>query len=93
MIDADAEARLAPLVARALCGPAAITRVQPLAGGAVRRHYRIDAQGSGEARMMVLRTEGASPLGMGLDLVAEFALLEILAANGIAVPEPLFACA
>jgi aminoglycoside phosphotransferase (APT) family kinase protein len=56
----------------------------------VRRHFRIAAVIDGAPQDFVLRTHGLTPLGIGLDLAPEFALLRHLAAAGIAVPPPVF---
>jgi aminoglycoside phosphotransferase (APT) family kinase protein len=82
-------ARLAAVMAQTLGKDVVVTGAFPLRGGAVRRHWRIDAAVDGEGRRFALRTEGLTPLGMGLDLGAEFALLRRLKGAGIAVPEPV----
>jgi aminoglycoside phosphotransferase (APT) family kinase protein len=78
-----------PRRSRALGQPVTIERAEPLTGGAVRRHWRLDAAVAGEPRVWVLRADGATPLGLGLDLGDEFALLCLLAGRGAAVPPPV----
>jgi aminoglycoside phosphotransferase (APT) family kinase protein len=71
---------------------AEIVTLQPLRGGAVRRHWRVDALCGGTRQCFVLRAEGATPLGMGLDLAQEFALLNFLYRADLAVPPPIRYC-
>jgi len=93
VIEASTRARLARLIGRATGTPdAVVTRMEELRGGAVRRHWRVDAAMGGSARSFVLRTDGATRLGMGLELADEFALLETLHAAGRAVAPPLLYC-
>ena len=72
----------------------AIAEMRRLAGGAVRRHWRVDADIVGGPwagqQAWVLRGDGLTPLGMGLDLAAEFGLLIELHSAGLKVPQPLF---
>jgi len=83
-------ARLAGIVSRAAGNaPAEIVAIEPLRGGAVRRHWRVDATVAGEPRSFVLRADGQTKLGFGLELGEEFALLRTLAEAGIAVPPPV----
>ena len=89
--------RLAELIACASHAESAlILDVSPLSGGSVRRHWRVDATlrgGAGaERRAFVLRSNGATPLSMGLDLAQEFALLQVLHAAGLPVPPPVLFC-
>ena len=86
-MDGTSRVRLARLI------DADIVALEPLYGGAVRRHWRVDAVTGGEQRRMVLRADGATPLGMGLELAQEFALLRFLRAAGLAVPAPVLSCA
>jgi aminoglycoside phosphotransferase (APT) family kinase protein len=73
-----------------------IAEMRPLTGGAVHRHWRVDADLAGGAwsgrQAWVLRGDGLTPLGVGLDLAAEFALLIELHSAGLKVPQPLFFC-
>ncbi|MGH7087514.1 MAG: phosphotransferase family protein [Stellaceae bacterium] len=89
MID---QARIGCILAAALGAPVDdIVAVSPLAGGAVRRHFLIEARVAGEAQHFVLRTHGLTPLGIGLALSQEFTLLRVLAAAGLKVPLPVAA--
>jgi aminoglycoside phosphotransferase (APT) family kinase protein len=85
-MDGGSRARLARFI------DADIVALEPLHGGAVRRHWRVDTVAGGERRRMVLRAEGATPLGMGLALAQEFALLRVLRDAGLAVPAPVLSC-
>ncbi len=71
-------------------------RVSALPGGAVLRHERLDFQLCGGAfagpQSWVLRTEGATRLGIGLTRAQEFSLQRTLFKAGLAVAEPLFMC-
>jgi aminoglycoside phosphotransferase (APT) family kinase protein len=71
---------------------AEIVALEPLQGGAVRRHWRVDAAVGGRRRRFALRAEGATPLGMGLDLAQEFVLLKLLHNADLAVPAPVRYC-
>jgi aminoglycoside phosphotransferase (APT) family kinase protein len=73
----------------ALRTPVKILGAMPLRGGAVRRHWRVDADVAGARRQFVLRAPGETPLGFGLDLAQEFALLRVLEEAAIAAPRPL----
>jgi aminoglycoside phosphotransferase (APT) family kinase protein len=86
--------KLAAVVANATgASNVEISDVAPLSGGAVRRHWRVDGDIAGAARSFVLRADGLTKLGVGLNLADEFALLRVLAGNGIAVPRPVVFCA
>jgi aminoglycoside phosphotransferase (APT) family kinase protein len=67
----------------------AIRTVEPLRGGAVRRHWRVDAVVEDAPRSFVLRADGLTKLGFGLELRDEFALLRVLAEAKILVPSPV----
>ena len=71
-------------------------RVTPLLGGAVLRHFRLDfvlmGGPSAGPQSWVLRTNGLTPLGMGLTRAREFALQRALHRAGLPVAEPLFMC-
>ena len=86
MKDAASRARLAEVIG------GDIAEIVVLTGGAVRRHWRVDAVAGGLRRRFVLRAEGVTPLGMGLDLAQEFALLQFLHRAGLAVPAPVRYC-
>jgi len=66
-----------------------IATMEPLHGGAVRRHWRVDARVDGIAQSFVLRANGLTPLGFGLELGEEFVLLRVLADETIPVPPPI----
>ncbi len=86
MTDAASRARLAEVIG------GDIAEIVALTGGAVRRHWRVDAVAGGRRRRFVLRAEGATPLGIGLDLAEEFALLQFLHRADLAVPAPVRYC-
>ncbi len=71
-------------------------RITPLLAGAVLRHFRLDfvLKGGPSAgpQSWVLRTNGLTPLGMGLTRAREFALQRALHRAGLPVAEPLFMC-
>jgi aminoglycoside phosphotransferase (APT) family kinase protein len=73
-----------------------IARCEELTGGAVLRHWRIEAEICGAryagSRVWVLRADGATPLGLGLTRAQEFALQRLLFAAGLPVAEPLLMC-
>jgi aminoglycoside phosphotransferase (APT) family kinase protein len=72
------------------------TRLEPLRGGAVLRHWRLDLELDGGAfagpQSWVLRMDGATPLGFGLTRAREFALQRKLFRAGLKLAEPLFMC-
>ena len=71
-------------------------RISPLPGGAVLRHYLLEFELHGGAlagrQRWVLRTDGATKLGIGLSRVREFAVQRALFRAGLAVAEPLIMC-
>jgi aminoglycoside phosphotransferase (APT) family kinase protein len=74
-----------------------ITRIERLRGGAIRANWGLDAYFSdgpfaGEQRL-VLRCAGRTGIPSSLGAAAEFAVMQAAVAAGVAVPEPLFACA
>jgi len=74
-----------------------ISRIALLAGGAIQENWAIDAEFAGGRlagpQRLVLRCDAATGVASSLDRVAEFAVLRAVFAAGVAVPEPLFACA
>jgi aminoglycoside phosphotransferase (APT) family kinase protein len=80
---------LAAHLSRALGERVEVAAMTPLAGGAVRRHFSVAARVAAEMQSFVLRTDGLTPLGIGLDLAQEFALLRQLAAAGVTVAPPV----
>jgi aminoglycoside phosphotransferase (APT) family kinase protein len=94
---ASGRAALARLIASELrAGGAEIVELRRLPGGAVREHWLVVAEVSGGAcagrHRLVLRSDGRTPLGIGLDLMQEFALLQTIHRAGIPAPEPLLCC-
>ena len=75
------------------CAVAAFDRLE---GGAVRENWRLEALLDGGTlagrQALVLRTDAATSLGIGLDRAAEFAVLRAVHAAGVAAPEPLLLC-
>jgi aminoglycoside phosphotransferase (APT) family kinase protein len=71
-------------------------RLEPLKGGAVLRHWRLDLDLRGGAfagaQSWVLRMDGATQLGLGLTRAREFALQRALFRAGLKIAEPLFMC-
>src|ERR1700686_294755 len=74
-----------------------ITGLELLAGGAIQQNWRFDAEFIGGAlaghHRLVLRTDAATGIPSSLGRTEEFAVLKAADAAGVAVPEPLFACA
>src|SRR5579862_442790 len=66
--------------------------MRELPGGAVLRHYRLDFDLGGTPQRWVLRTDGATKLGLGLGRAQEFALQRLLFRAGLNVAEPLVMC-
>jgi aminoglycoside phosphotransferase (APT) family kinase protein len=68
-----------------------------LAGGAIQENWGFDAEFAGGRlagrQRLVLRTDAATGIPSSLGRVEEFAILRAAHAAGVAVPEPLFACA
>lgn len=88
---------LGPAIASAIgAARLAIVRMEPLAGGAVRRHWRVVVEAEGGAwpgrHEWVLRADGQTPLDMGLDLRDEFTLLRFLHRRDVPVPPPVLYC-
>ncbi|HUZ71651.1 MAG TPA: phosphotransferase family protein [Stellaceae bacterium] len=91
--DGETRRRLAGVIARATGATAAtIVAMEPVAGGAVRRHSRLMGDIDGASLDLVLRTGGETALGLGLDLADEFTLLRFLHGERLAVPEPILYC-
>jgi len=92
-----APSALARLIASELrADRAEVVEARRLPGGAVREHWLVVAEICGGAcagrHRLVLRSDGQTPLGFGLDLVQEFALLRTVHGAGIPAPEPLLCC-
>ena len=75
---------------------AAIGTLRRLPGGAVQQNWRVDLRLDGGtlagSRRLVLRTDAATRLGLGLDRAAEFHVLRAVHAAGLSVPQPLLLC-
>lgn len=85
----DLRARLAAFLTQQVGAPATIGTAAPLAGGASRETWRIDAQVGGQRYALVLRMDQASSMNPdALDRPAEFALLERAVAAGVLAPRP-----
>ncbi|MBV8778522.1 MAG: phosphotransferase family protein [Alphaproteobacteria bacterium] len=74
-----------------------ITRIGLLAGGAIQENWGVDAMFDGGSlrgsQRLVLRCDAATGVPSSLGRLEEFAVLHAVHAAGVAVPEPLFACA
>ncbi|MYE32941.1 MAG: phosphotransferase, partial [Chloroflexi bacterium] len=95
--DADAQAALAGwLAAEAGATGATVSGIEPLGGGAIHLHWRLDATFEGGAlagaHELVVRAAGDATLAESLDLVREFAVARAAADAGATVPEPLWCC-
>jgi aminoglycoside phosphotransferase (APT) family kinase protein len=75
---------------------AVIDELRRLPGGAVQENWLIAARLEGGdlagSRRLVLRTDGATALGIGLGRAAEFRVLRAVHAAGLSVPQPLLLC-
>jgi aminoglycoside phosphotransferase (APT) family kinase protein len=90
-VSADDDARRRRLAA--VIGPTTtVERMEPVGGGAVHRHWRVTGRTADRRFDLVLRADGATPLGWGHDLKDEFALLRLLDREGLPVPEPILFC-
>lgn len=73
-----------------------IASLAPMPGGAVQESWRLEARLQGGAldgaQRLVLRTDGATSLGIGLDRAGEFQVLRAVHDAGVAAPEPLLLC-
>ncbi|HVH79547.1 MAG TPA: phosphotransferase family protein [Stellaceae bacterium] len=74
-----------------------ITRLGLLGGGAIQENWGVDANFEGGSlagpQRLVLRTAATTGVPSSLGRVEEFHVLKAAFAAGVAVPEPLFACA
>ncbi|MEO7908679.1 MAG: phosphotransferase family protein [Roseiflexaceae bacterium] len=85
----DLPARLAAFLAHAAGVPAAITAMQPIAGGASRETWAVDAEIGGAHAALVLRMDLASSMNPdALSRPQEFALLVAAHAGGVLAPCP-----
>ncbi len=81
--------RLGAFLSERAGAPARVLAAAPLAGGASRETWRLDADVGGERYALVLRMDQASSMNPdALDRPAEFALLERAHAAGVLAPRP-----
>jgi aminoglycoside phosphotransferase (APT) family kinase protein len=86
---ANLTARLATFLARAAGLPTTITAMQPIAGGASRETWAVDAEIGGVQEALVLRMDQASSMNSdALSRPQEFALLAAAHASGMLAPRP-----
>jgi aminoglycoside phosphotransferase (APT) family kinase protein len=85
----DLPARLAAFLAQATGAPATITDIRPIAGGASRETWAVDAEIGGAREALVLRMDLASSMNPdALSRPQEFALLAAAHAAGVLAPRP-----
>jgi aminoglycoside phosphotransferase (APT) family kinase protein len=85
----DLATRLAAFLTRAAEAPATITRMRPIAGGASRETWAVDAEIGGEPAELVLRMDQASSMNPdALSRPQEFALLAAAHTAGVLAPRP-----
>jgi aminoglycoside phosphotransferase (APT) family kinase protein len=85
----DLSARLATFLAHATGAPATITRLHPIAGGASRETWAVDAEIGDAHEALVLRMDQASSMNPdALSRPQEFALLAVAHASGVLAPRP-----
>jgi aminoglycoside phosphotransferase (APT) family kinase protein len=74
-----------------------LTAFELLSGGAIQENWGVDTTSAGGSlagrQLLVLRTDAATGIPSSLSRAEEFAVLKAVFAAGVAVPEPLFACA
>jgi aminoglycoside phosphotransferase (APT) family kinase protein len=97
LLTAQSYDRLAEWLAPALQAPAVrIVRAEKLAGGAVQENWGIDVELDGGpfagAQAWVLRTDALARISVSLDREAEFAVLQVAHAAGVAVAAPIVRC-
>ena len=75
----------------------AIEELRLLPDGAVQQNWLVAGRFSGGSlagpQRLVLRTDAATGLGIGLDRAGEYQVLETVHAAGLRVPQPLLLCA
>jgi aminoglycoside phosphotransferase (APT) family kinase protein len=82
-------ARLAAFLSSAAGAPATISAMQPIAGGASRATWAVDAEIGGAREALVLRMDLASSMNPdALSRTQEFALLAVAHAAGVLAPRP-----
>jgi aminoglycoside phosphotransferase (APT) family kinase protein len=85
----DLATRLAAFLLASAGAPAAITALRPIAGGASRETWALDAEIDGVREALVLRMDLASSMNPNaLDRSQEFALLHAAHAAGVLAPRP-----
>src|SRR3954464_9464717 len=85
----DFRANLAAFLAHATGAPTTITAMQPIAGGASRETWAVDAEIGGTHEALVLRMDLASSMNPdALSRPQEFALLAAAHAAGVLAPRP-----
>lgn len=96
-MDTIAQDKLARFIAQqAGASAATITAMQRLSGGAIQENWRLDVQladgpHAGELAL-VMRTDSPSGVAESHSRSEEFALLQVVHATGVTVPEPLWLC-
>lgn len=90
--------RLADFLARASgASKVEVVAIALLDGGAIQQNWGIDAEFAGGRlcgnQRLVLRTDAPTGVPSSLGRIEEFAVLQAVFAAGVAVPEPLCACA
>lgn len=85
----DLSTRLAAFLTTAAGAPATVVAVRPIAGGASRETWAVDAQIGGAREALVLRMDLASSMNPdALSRLHEFALLAAAHAAGVLAPRP-----
>jgi aminoglycoside phosphotransferase (APT) family kinase protein len=83
------ESRLAAFLAHAADAPTTITGMRPIAGGASRETWAVDAEIGGAREALVLRMDLASSMNPdALSRPQEFTLLALAYASGVLAPRP-----
>src|SRR5215212_267774 len=86
---AELTARLGAFIAHAAGAPTTITSMKPIAGGASRETWAVDAEIGGTNEALVLRMDLASSMNPdALSRPQEFALLAMAHAAGVLAPRP-----
>src|SRR5689334_17627546 len=85
----DIKARLAAFLTHAAGAPTTISAMKPIAGGASRETWAVDAEIGGAREALVLRMDLASSMNPdALSRPQEFALLTAAHAAGVLAPRP-----
>ncbi|MGH6932840.1 MAG: phosphotransferase family protein [Dongiaceae bacterium] len=96
--DAAARERLSQFIRSASAARSvALTKVEPLRGGAIQENWAVDAELDGGSKAgrheLVLRADAATRVAASHGRTQEFALLCAAHGAGVTVPEPLWLCA